>query len=83
MAAEFSRMIEVAAHAFPWVSVIYLMIRYLPRLALTVTHMIAITVALFHQAPERRKAARDVLDRHPFTRRRTSTTLARARRTKR
>lgn len=66
MAVEFSPMLQVATHALPWLAVIYCVIRCL---ALAATYVMAVVVALFHRAPQRRRDAREVLDRHPFTRR--------------
>ena len=63
-------MLQVAAHAVPWLAAMYCVIRFLPRVALAATHVMAVTVALFHHAPQRRRNARAILARHPFTRRR-------------
>lgn len=67
MAVEFSPTFPVATHALPWIAALYRLIRCL---ALATTHVMAVVVALFHRAPRRRRDARDVLARHPFTRRR-------------
>lgn len=70
MAVAFSPTIQAATHAVPWMAALYRLIRYLPRLVLATTQVMAVAVALFHRAPQRRRDAREVLARHPFTRRR-------------
>lgn len=66
MAVEFSPTLQAVAHAVPWLAAIYCLIRCL---ALSATHVMAVVVALFHRVPQRRRDAREVLARHPFTRR--------------
>lgn len=66
MVVEFSPTLQTATHVFPWIAVIYCLIR---PLALATTHVMAVVVALFHRASQRRRDAREVLARHPFTRR--------------
>lgn len=70
MAAEFPHLIQASIYTFPWMAIIFLVIRSLPDIILTCTHLITIMVALFHRTPRRRQDARKILDQHPFTRRR-------------
>lgn len=72
MNSEVSSIVHALSDAGPWVAAVCLAPRCASGCVLSAGYLAAAFVALFHRDPARRAEARFVLDRHPFTRGRTS-----------
>ncbi|WTW93478.1 hypothetical protein OG216_08870 [Streptomycetaceae bacterium NBC_01309] len=70
MTVQLVASVFAAAGVLPWLAVVGLVIRRLSHIALATTYVLAVLVAVLHRKPERRRAAHDMLDWHPFSRRR-------------
>ncbi|WP_329581925.1 hypothetical protein OG500_19230 [Kitasatospora sp. NBC_01250] len=69
MTHEISLVVQATVHAGPWMLITYLLIRRLSPVMLAFTHVVITGVALFHRTSQRRREARQILERHPFSQR--------------
>jgi hypothetical protein len=69
MTADVLHLISATVLTVPWLPALYFVSRTVERAVLAVTYAAATVVALLSRSSTRRRCARQVLERHPFTRR--------------